>query len=62
LAGNCPSDLEALPVDRIQGQCWFAVEPRSVGAAKIFRVPAGGGIPEVVATGFTHIVDFDVRS
>jgi len=31
--------------------------PFPVGAANIYRVPAGGGAPQVVATGFTHIVD-----
>jgi sugar lactone lactonase YvrE len=31
--------------------------PFPVGGASIFRVPAGGGTPEVFATGFTHIVD-----
>jgi len=31
--------------------------PFPVGAANIYRVPAGGGAPQVVASGFTHIVD-----
>jgi sugar lactone lactonase YvrE len=31
--------------------------PFPVGAANIYRVPAGGGAPQVFATGFTHIVD-----
>jgi sugar lactone lactonase YvrE len=31
--------------------------PFPVGAANIYRVPAAGGAPQVVATGFTHIVD-----
>lgn len=31
--------------------------PFSVGAANIFRVPAEGGTPEVVATGFTNVID-----
>jgi sugar lactone lactonase YvrE len=31
--------------------------PFPVGAANIYRVPAGGGTPQVVASGFTHIVD-----
>jgi sugar lactone lactonase YvrE len=31
--------------------------PFPVGAANIYRVPAGGGTPQIVATGFTHIVD-----
>jgi hypothetical protein len=31
--------------------------PFPVGAARVFRVPAGGGTPQVVATGFTNIID-----
>ena len=31
--------------------------PFPVGAANIYRVPPAGGAPQVVATGFTHIVD-----
>lgn len=31
--------------------------PFPVGAANIYRVPAGGGTPQVYASGFTHIVD-----
>ena len=31
--------------------------PFPVGAANIYRVPAGGGTAEVVESGFTHIVD-----
>lgn len=31
--------------------------PFSVGAARIFRVPAEGGDPEVVADGFTNVID-----
>jgi hypothetical protein len=31
--------------------------PFPVGGANIYRVPAGGGMPEIFATGFTHIVD-----
>lgn len=31
--------------------------PFSVGAANIFRVPAEGGTPEVVAEGFTNVID-----
>jgi hypothetical protein len=31
--------------------------PFPVGAANIYRVPKAGGVPEVVASGFTHIVD-----
>ena len=28
-----------------------------MGAANVYRVPAGGGTPEVFASGFTHIID-----
>ena len=31
--------------------------PFPVGGAKIWRVPRGGGDPEVFSTGFTHIID-----
>ena len=31
--------------------------PFPVGAANIYRVPAAGGPPQIVASGFTHIVD-----
>ena len=31
--------------------------PFPVGAANIYKVPAGGGAAQVVASGFTHIVD-----
>lgn len=31
--------------------------PFTVGAANVYRVPKEGGTPEVVASGFTHIVD-----
>ena len=31
--------------------------PFPVGAANIYRVPAGGGAPTIFASGFTHIVD-----
>jgi sugar lactone lactonase YvrE len=31
--------------------------PFSVGAANIFRVPAEGGAPDVVAEGFTNVID-----
>ena len=31
--------------------------PFPVGAANIYKVPAGGGSAQVVASGFTHIVD-----
>jgi hypothetical protein len=31
--------------------------PFPVGAARVYRVPAGGGTPTVVAAGFTNIID-----
>jgi hypothetical protein len=31
--------------------------PFPVGGANVYRVPAGGGTPTVVASGFTHIID-----
>jgi hypothetical protein len=32
-------------------------QPFPVGAARVYRVPSGGGTPVVVATGFTNIID-----
>jgi hypothetical protein len=34
--------------------------PYPVGGARIYRVPAGGGAPEIHATGFTAIIDLAV--
>jgi sugar lactone lactonase YvrE len=34
--------------------------PFAAGAANVYRVRPGGGAPEVVATGFTTIIDLDV--
>ncbi|MEO5858906.1 MAG: ScyD/ScyE family protein [Pyrinomonadaceae bacterium] len=31
--------------------------PFTVGIASVYRVPAGGGVPEVAYTGFTNIID-----
>jgi hypothetical protein len=31
--------------------------PFPVGGARVYRVPAGGGTPQVVATGFTNVID-----
>jgi hypothetical protein len=31
--------------------------PFPVGAARVYRVPANGGTPVIVATGFTNIID-----
>lgn len=36
--------------------------PFPVGGARVYRVPAGGGTPQVVATGFTNIIDIAVDS
>jgi sugar lactone lactonase YvrE len=35
--------------------------PFPVGGARVYRVPAGGGTPVVVATGFTNIIDIAVN-
>jgi len=37
-------------------------QPFLVGAARVYRVPAGGGVPTVVATGFTNIIDIAVAA
>jgi hypothetical protein len=34
--------------------------PFLVGAARVYRIPAAGGTPEVVATGFTNIIDIAI--
>ena len=34
--------------------------PFPVGEARVYRVPAGGGTPVVVATGFTNIIDIAI--
>lgn len=34
--------------------------PFPVGGARVYRVPAGGGTPEVVAEGFTNIIDIAI--
>jgi sugar lactone lactonase YvrE len=31
--------------------------PFTVGAANVYRVPPGGGVPEVAYSGFTNIID-----
>jgi hypothetical protein len=31
--------------------------PFPIGAANVYRIPSGGGTPEVFASGFTHIID-----
>lgn len=36
--------------------------PFPVGAARVYRVPAGGGTPVVVASGFTNIIDIGFDS
>ena len=35
-------------------------QPFVVGAARVYRVPAAGGVPAVVASGFTNIIDIAV--
>ena len=32
-------------------------QPFPVGAARVYRVPSGGGTPTILATGFTNIID-----
>ena len=34
--------------------------PFPVGGARVYHVPAGGGAPQVVAAGFTNIIDIAV--
>jgi len=55
--------MQAVPTCVTQGpDGWLYVGqltgfPFPVGAANVFRVPPGGGTPEVFASGFTNIID-----
>jgi hypothetical protein len=60
--------IESVPTTVIEGPdgSLFVGEltgaPFPVGAARVYRVPAGGGTPVVVATGFTTIIDIALDS
>ena len=58
-----PATIDAVPTGFAVGPdgSYFVGEltgaPFPVGAARIYRVPANGGTPTVVATGFTTVID-----
>jgi hypothetical protein len=58
-----PATIQSVPTTVIEGPdgSLFVGEltgaPFPVGAARVYRVPAGGGTPVVVASGFTTIID-----
>ena len=64
--GGTPVNMEAVPTSIAEGPdgSLYVGEltgfPFPVGGARVYRVPAGGGIPVVVATGFTNIIDIAV--
>jgi hypothetical protein len=55
--------VDAVPNTVVKGPdgAWYVGQltgfPFVAGAAKVFRVPANGGTPRVVASGFTNIID-----
>lgn len=61
-----PVTIQSVPTTVIEGPdgSLFVGEltgaPFPVGAARVYRVPAGGGTPVVVATGFTNIIDIGI--
>jgi hypothetical protein len=58
-----PLTIQSVPTTVVQAGdgSFFVGEltgfPFPVGAARVYRVPAGGGTPSVVAEGFTNIID-----
>jgi hypothetical protein len=58
-----PIPMQSVPTTVVQAPdgSFFVGEltgfPFPVGAARVYRVPAGGGTPVVVAEGFTNIID-----
>jgi hypothetical protein len=68
-ANGATVSLQAVPTSVVEGpDGWLYVGqltgvPFQIGAANIYRVPPQGGVPQVFAGGFTHIVGlaFDAR-
>ncbi|MEP7116115.1 MAG: ScyD/ScyE family protein [Acidobacteriota bacterium] len=64
--GGGPVDMEAVPTSTARGPdgSIYIGEltgfPFPVGGARVYRVPANGGTPVVVATDFTNIIDIAV--
>lgn len=63
LPGGTMIPVDAVPNTVVKGPdgAWYVGQltgfPFVAGAAKVYRVPAGGGSPQVVAEGFTNIID-----
>lgn len=61
--GGTPVDMDAVPTAVVEGPDGSLYVgqltgfPFPVGEANVYRVPANGGTPQVVATGFTMIID-----
>jgi hypothetical protein len=61
--GGMPVDMESVPTSTVEGPdgSLYVGEltgfPFPVGEARVYRVPANGGTPVAVATGFTNIID-----
>ena len=68
LPGGGTATVQAVPTSVVQapnGDVYFGELtgfPFVQGAARIYRVPAAGGIPTVVAGGFTNIIDIAIDS
>jgi hypothetical protein len=66
LPGGGTATVDAVPTTVIEGPDgnYYVGEltgfPFVVGAARVYRVPAGGGTPQVVASGFTNIIDIAI--
>lgn len=64
--GGANVDMDAVPTSVAEGPdgSLYVGEltgfPFPVGGARVYRVPANGGTPQVVATGFTMIIDIAV--
>lgn len=60
---NSPNPWDAVPTSVVRGPdgAYYVSQltgfPFPVGGANVFRVPAGGGTPQIYASGFTHIID-----
>jgi hypothetical protein len=64
--GGAPIDMETVPTAVVEGpdRSLYVGEltgfPFPVDGARVYRVPASGGAPQVVATGFTNIIDLAI--
>lgn len=64
--GGTPIPMQTVPTSVVEGPdgSLYVGEltgfPFPVGGANVYRVPANGGTPQVVATGFTNIIDIAI--